>query len=266
MYSFPSKSKATIAGDIIEYVSAGNGVATVVLVNGSGGPIEGWHRIFEPVAGFAKVLAYNRPGIGASSKPRHPQTGSHMVESLRAVLRAAVLPPPYVLVGHSLGGLIVNLYARLYPSEVSAAVLVEATAPQDVVDLVQYENAIQRFARTILDKVAAPNPNAETQHLQATISEIQKAPPFPSVPLTVISGGKPAMAWATASEALAARGRHQQGLASLSPLGKQVIAARSGHFPQFTQPELVVAAIQEAANMAVERDALQVALASRPLS
>lgn len=65
MYKFPSKSKASVVEEIIEYVVAGSGLATVVLVNGSGGPIEGWYKVFEPIAGFAKVFAYNRPGATA---------------------------------------------------------------------------------------------------------------------------------------------------------------------------------------------------------
>lgn len=178
-----------------------------------------------------------------------------MVESLRAVLQAANIPPPYVLVGHSFGGLIMNLFARLHPSEVSAAVLVEATAPKDIDALAKHENAIQRLVRVFLEKVAPQNPNAEVLHGQTTASELQTAPSFPCIPLIVISGGKPAMAWATAPEALTARAEHQKQMACLSPMGKQVIASRSGHFPQFSEPDLVVAAIQEAANTAVERDA-----------
>jgi pimeloyl-ACP methyl ester carboxylesterase len=248
MYRFPAKSKASAAGELIEYVVAGRGDFAVVLVNGSGGPIEGWHKVFEPIAGFAKVLAYNRPGVGGSSDPQHPQTGSHMVESLRAVLKHAKLPPPYVLVGHSFGGLIANLFARLHPAEVAAAVLVEATSVKDVATFARHENAMQRVARRLLDKFFPPNPHSETQHVQAIVAELEAAAAFPPIPLTVVSGGKPAMAWATASSALVARAEHQQELAGLSPLGKRIIAARSGHFPQFTEPELVVAAIREAAH------------------
>lgn len=255
MYTFPPKAKASAAGEVLEYVSAGSGVATVVLVNGSGGPIEGWYKIFEPVASFAKVFAYNRPGIGGSYPPQSPQRGSHMVESLRTVLRAARFSPPYILVGHSLGGLIVNLFARLYPAEVSAAILVEATAPQDIDVLLHHENVLQRMVRKLLNAISPPHPNAESQHVQATVSELQGAPSFPSIPLTVISGGKPAMAWATPAEALAARAKHQKAMAALSPKGRHVIAGRSGHFPQFSEPELIVAAIKDAVSAAPEGDA-----------
>jgi pimeloyl-ACP methyl ester carboxylesterase len=253
MFSFPPKQQAHVLGETIEFVSGGNGASTVVLVNGSGGPVEGWHKVFGPLAEFARVFAYNRPGIGGSSKPRLPQVGSHVVSSLRAALLAAELSPPYVLVGHSFGGLIVNFFARLHPSEVSAAVLIEATGVNDVSVLGEYENAVQRFLRVILEKVAPSNPNAEAQHARSTVAELQLAPPFPAVPLTVITGGKPAMAWATAPEAIAARAAGQRQLVGLSPFGKQTIAARSGHFPQFTEPQLVIAAVKEAANPSFKR-------------
>jgi pimeloyl-ACP methyl ester carboxylesterase len=253
MYSFPPKQQALVLGETIEFVTAGSGASTVVLVNGSGGPIEGWHKVFGPIAEFANVFAYNRPGVGGSSKPRVPQVGSHAVRSLRAALSTAELSPPYVLVGHSLGGLIVNLFARLHASEVSAAVLIEATATKDISVLAKHENSVQRFVRVMLENVAPPNPNAETQHVRSTVAELQLAPPFPAVPLNVITGGKPAMAWATAPEAIAARAATQKELVSLSPIGKQIMATRSGHFPQFTEPHLVIAAVAEAANPSFKR-------------
>lgn len=239
-------------GETIEYVVAGNGTPAVVLVNGSGGPIEGWHKVFGPVAEFSNVFAYNRPGTGGSTKPTVPQVGSRMVASLRQVLDAANLPPPYVLVGHSLGGLLVNLFARLHPSEVAAVVMLEATSPKDAVVLARYETPFQRFARGALDVLVPRDRNAESRHVDSTVSELKNAAAFPAIPLTVVTGGKPAMAWATAPEALAARAAHQRELVSLSPYGKQVIASSSGHFPQFTQPELVISTIREAAGKATD--------------
>lgn len=66
------KAKLSVAGEVVEYVCAGAGSSTVVLVNASGGPIEGWYKVFAPIASFAKVFAYNRPGVGGSSKPKTP--------------------------------------------------------------------------------------------------------------------------------------------------------------------------------------------------
>jgi pimeloyl-ACP methyl ester carboxylesterase len=246
MYKFPPKQKAQVLGETVEYVTAGTGPATVVLVNGSGGPIEGWHKVFGPISGFSRVFAYNRAGIGGSSRPAVPQVGTHMVASLRAVLHAAGVQPPYVLVGHSLGGLIVNLFARLHPSEVSTAILLEATAVEDIAALARYESYLQRLARVVLEKLLPSASNAESRHAVSTALELQAAPNFPPIPLVVVTGGKPAMAWATAAEALAARAKHQHEMLAMSPFGRQVIAAGSGHFPQFSEPELVVREVEKA--------------------
>ncbi len=244
MLSFPTKFKLQVAGELVEYARSGDGPATVVLVNGSGGPIEGWYKVFEPVSHFATVLAYNRPGIGGSAKPSVPQVAGHMVESLRNLLAAVGLRPPYVLVGHSLGGLIVNLFARVYPSEVGAVVFLEASSPDDLVLLKQHESVLQRFLGAAIGKVVPPHPNAETEHVAESAVQLQAAPPFPAIPLTVISGGKIPMAWATPKRVMELRAQHQKDLALLSPLGRHVTAARSGHFPQFKEPQLVVSEIQ----------------------
>ena len=172
-----------------------------------------------------------------------PQAGAHLVDSLRGVLREAEVLSPYILVGHSLGGLIVNLFTRLHPSEVAGVVLLEAASPSDVALLSRHENTVQRFLRKAFSILSPPNPYAETGHVATTVAELERAPAFPPVPLTVITGGKPAMRWATAPEALAARKSGQEGLVRLSPRGTHVIAQQSGHFPQFSEPALVVDAI-----------------------
>jgi pimeloyl-ACP methyl ester carboxylesterase len=255
MYRFHTKQKAEVCGEILEYVVAGSGLPSVVLVNGAGGPIESWLRVFGPVSRSYSTLAYNRPGIGGSSKPQHAQTGFQMVASLHALLRSSNLPPPFILVGHSFGGLIANLYARLHPEHVGGVVLLEATSPEDPEQLSQHENWIQRGIRLLLDKVAPQSPHAETRHVSTTIAELHHAPAFPQVPLVVVSGTKPAMAWATAREAIEARERNQRELLKLSPLNAHILATKSGHFPQFSEPELVVSAIEKAVNWSLHANA-----------
>jgi pimeloyl-ACP methyl ester carboxylesterase len=247
MFSFPPTKQITVLGESLEYVASGSGPSTVVLVNGSGGPIEGWHKVFPALTAVSTVFAYNRPGIGRSSKPRAPQTASHMVASLRNALKAAGLHPPYVLAGHSLGGLVVNLYARLHPQEVAAVVFLEATTPEDVQTFAQGQSRMQGFISTWLERIMPTPENAETKHVAASVAEILDAPRFPPVPLIVITGGKLAMTWAVGPDALAARAASQRALVNLSPQGQQIIAAASGHFPQFSEPELVANAINEIA-------------------
>ena len=231
---------APLPGGDVEHAVSGDGPATVVLVNGSGGPLAAWRPVWSPIAASARVFAYNRAGLGRSAAPASPQHGDALVAQLRDTLRAAGLAPPWVLVGHSFGGLIVQLLARRHPGDIAGVLLLDATAPDDVAVMAAHENGLQRTLRRMLDTVAPTSPFAEVRHAAATAEAVRTAPPFPPVPLTVVTGGRPAMAWATPKAALAARAAHQQALARLSPLGRQVIAARSGHFPQFSEPALVV--------------------------
>ncbi|WP_309893482.1 alpha/beta hydrolase [Archangium sp.] len=244
MNPLPSKQQASIHGQALEYITAGQGSPTIVLINGAGGPLEGWLRVWEPLSVLGTVFAYNRPGIGGSGKPVVPQTGEVIVEALRTLLLHAQLSPPYLLVGHSLGGLAVQLFARTLPEEVSGVVLIEATAPEDVSVMASHRSGFQRLAQRTLDAVFGRDEFGEVEHVSRTVDLIQRVGPFPDVPLVVVTGGRPTMAWATSAQALTARAEHQRRLAALSPQGKQLIASRSGHFPQLTEPEVVVDAVR----------------------
>lgn len=103
--------------------------ATVVFENGSRITLDKWDKVIPEVAKEATVFAYNRPGYGKSDKPSTPRDGKTVVEELRQLLRQQGLQPPYTLVGHSLGGLYMQMYARAYPQEVQGVVLVDSVYP-----------------------------------------------------------------------------------------------------------------------------------------
>jgi pimeloyl-ACP methyl ester carboxylesterase len=130
--------------------------------------------------------------------------------------------------------------------------MLEATSPKDPSVMAKHETKFQHLARRVLDGLAPMHPNAEVKNVERTLAELNEAPPFPSVPLIVITGGKPALAWATAREALIARAAHQKELVALSSLGRQVVAVKSGHFPQFSEPEVVISAVAEAVKTSVQ--------------
>jgi pimeloyl-ACP methyl ester carboxylesterase len=200
-------------------------------------------RVWEPLAALGTVVAWNRPGIGASQPPRVAQTSAAIVEQLRALLLALAVPPPYVLVGHSLGGLHVQYFTRNHPDEVSAVVLLDATAPQDVATMAAGASRLQRSAEALLDRLWPPDPHSEVVHAKASAAQVQSSPDFPAIPLAVISGTRPALSWLTPRPQREARALHQQALSRLSPLGTQTLASRSGHFPQISEPALVVKVI-----------------------
>jgi len=230
--------KTTVAlGELIEYQAIDRGTATIVLVSDSGGPIEGWDHVVDRLAtGMTSVFAYNRAGIGESSEPSRVQAGAHLVESLRTVLRSARLAPPYALVGHRFGGLIVNLFARLYPEEVQSVVMVEAFSPQDMLASSSGERVLHRWIRELSDWFAPPNPKSESLYTAETAREVLSAPPFPAVPFVVISGAR--QGEANAGGAL----RDHRHLGP-STNGRHVVAPNSGRFPHITDPDVVANAV-----------------------
>jgi pimeloyl-ACP methyl ester carboxylesterase len=113
--------------------NAGDGRPTVVLESGDGEPGLSWGRIPQEVAKFAPVCAYDRAGLGWSESSPWPRTLANIVEELRTLLGRAGVSPPYVLVGHSMGGLYMQYFAHRHPEEVAGMVLVDsAHKDQDI--------------------------------------------------------------------------------------------------------------------------------------
>ena len=104
---------------------SGSGEPAVILEAGIAASSISWSLIQPQVAEFTKVVSYDRAGLGWSDPPPRRRTASAMLEELRAVLKAAGVKPPYILVGHSFGGLIALLYAQRYGSELAGVVLVD---------------------------------------------------------------------------------------------------------------------------------------------
>jgi pimeloyl-ACP methyl ester carboxylesterase len=102
------------------------GSPTVVMDAGQGEPCLTWASVQPEVAGFTRVCTYDRAGLGWSERGPKPRTAANIVAELRALLTAAGVEPPYVLVGHSAGGLYLRLLAQEIPDQVAGMVLVDA--------------------------------------------------------------------------------------------------------------------------------------------
>jgi pimeloyl-ACP methyl ester carboxylesterase len=103
----------------------GEGEPTVLFESGIGATHLNWRGIQDPIATLALTVTYDRAGLGWSSHCRTPRTPGNVAAELHQMLEAAGFQPPYVLVGHSFGGLIMRRYALLYPEEVVGVVLVD---------------------------------------------------------------------------------------------------------------------------------------------
>ena len=229
-------------------IISGEGSPAIVLFSGAGVGLQGWEPLYPQIESLGTVFAWNRFGLQGSDAPGGHQSGTVVVASLRELLGYSGVAPPYVLVAHSLGGLFANLYARLYPGEVAGVLLLEATHPDDQ-DALQKNEAHMLKALGRLQDLPEPffraNVQAELAGVEAITREIAAAGDFPPVPLRVVTGGLTPRAAQVSPVEAGAKRAHQDELARLSPLGEQVVAHKSGHFPQWSEPQLVLQVLRD---------------------
>ena len=109
----------------------GSGQPIVVFESGIAATSQNWAGIQEAVSRFARTFTYDRAGLGWSSNAKTERTPTHIVKELRLLLQQARIPGPYLLVGHSFGGLVVRRFAASYPEEVAGVLLVDAMRTED---------------------------------------------------------------------------------------------------------------------------------------
>jgi pimeloyl-ACP methyl ester carboxylesterase len=217
--------------------------------------------VFPGVAAFTRVCAYDRPGttLGAdqfsrSDPVRRPRTAQEAVADLHALLHTAKLPGPYVMVGHSTGGLIVRLYASTYPNEVSGMVLVDAIPETMQTSLTPANWAV--YNRRLLLEAPAPLAayrDLETIDFETSFEQMRRAAaarPLRDIPLVVLSHDRPFDLPADLSADFKhaveqAWGAGQDRLAALLPDARHVAKTHSGHYIQLEQPQRVIEAIRQ---------------------
>jgi pimeloyl-ACP methyl ester carboxylesterase len=257
---------------------SGTGSPTVVLESGLRGAADVWSMssagegaptVFPGVANFTRVYAYDRPGtvVGGESPSRsdpvsQPTTAQDGVADLHALLSAAEEPGPYVLVGHSYGGLVVRLYAMTYPQDVSGLVLIDAVSEFLQAGLTPEQRELWK---PLLDPVTqediAEYGGIERADFDRSFEEVRAAAPLRPLPLIVLSADRP---WGPqvppliASGALppdtlqdfgyvidAAQKKAQEDLAKLVPGAEHITETNSGHDIHNEQPQLVIDAIRQ---------------------
>ncbi|MEM6838874.1 MAG: alpha/beta hydrolase [Cyanobacteria bacterium P01_C01_bin.120] len=128
---------------------SGEGSPTVILEAGiNEGGSQTWERVRPAIEPLSRVCAYDQAGIMWSERRDLPRDANHIAKDLHALLAAAGESPPYVMVGHSLGGLMIRVFADHFSDEVAGFVFVDSSHPE--------QN--QRFPADVLDVMAFPSP------------------------------------------------------------------------------------------------------------
>jgi pimeloyl-ACP methyl ester carboxylesterase len=128
----PPGEMVDVGGYSLHINCVGQGSPTVVLDAGSGGFSAQWVRVQREVSDTTRVCAYDRAGMGWSEMGPEPRDAEQISSELHTLLKGAGIEGPFVLVGHSFGGLYTRTYAARYPDEVAGVVLVDSSSPKQV--------------------------------------------------------------------------------------------------------------------------------------
>jgi pimeloyl-ACP methyl ester carboxylesterase len=199
----------------------------VIFDAGSGDDSTAWNAVAPEVSKFARVVIYDRAGLGRSdARPGNdPISSQDSVETLKALLKVENIKPPYILVGHSRGGLNMQLFAQKYPKEVAGIVLIDSVSRNQS----SHDPAPPKTSNYYREAIT----------FDESREQVKKAGAFPAVPLIVLTATKQ---HGDPNRELLWR-KWQQEITQLSPQGKQIFAWNSGHYIQKQQPELVIDAI-----------------------
>jgi pimeloyl-ACP methyl ester carboxylesterase len=245
----PKPASVQIAPDRqLEVLQVGEGQATVIFESGFSMAWSTWRRVLPDLATQARLIAYSRAGTGTSVAVNGAPTVADRVADLEALIRVAALKPPFVLVGHSYGGLVVRQFASKHPQQVQGLVLVDPASERMTAALRALD--APRAAREDATAVArAPQRfKAEYAHILEQLDRgiDPELGPLPAVPVALLTSIKPE--WPDLL-AFSAEGReawrqaHAHWFAQVRS-GSHVITEASGHFIQNEEPELVVQAVQ----------------------
>ncbi|MES9835245.1 MAG: alpha/beta hydrolase [Candidatus Thiodiazotropha sp.] len=231
----PGASLEEVQGRKVDIAAKGAGSPVIVFESGMGPTMSTWAPIFDSLSKETRVFSYNRPGYGRSRAGSAPATAREIAQQLHQNLLDTGHNPPYLLVGHSAGGIYVNLFARLYPKEVSGVVLIDSTHPS------QFEYF--RKERPLLYSMfttttALGRTRYEASILKGVHNEFSTIEPFPEIPLIVLTAEKSSL-----FETREMREKwleFQRDLAQMSSKAKHRVVGGSGHFIYRDKPGVVM--------------------------
>jgi pimeloyl-ACP methyl ester carboxylesterase len=238
-------------------------------------------RAQDAVAKIARVCTYDRAGLGWSDPAPFPRSFEARVDDLHALITRGHIKGPYILVGHSMGGLLVRLYAKKYPKNIAGVVLIESSEeqvnalPENVADSKVTAAQLGFAANALAAGIDVPQlrpptgPSEQEIALRESVvragqddmramgdiaGELQRAGGLGRLgrtPLVVVTRGKPDRSW---SPAQSQRWEDAQTrLAALSSRSLRLTAQTSGHSVHYDQPEIFGEAVQRVIELARQK-------------
>ncbi len=262
--TFTPAPRPTLPGDKIDvggyrlYLDCkGEGSPTVILESGLDGDVTTWKDVHPAVSQFTRVCRYDRAGLAHSDYGPTPRDAEMTAQDLHTLLNRANVPPPYILVGHSFGGLLIRRYQHDFPEEVTGMIFVDAVHEdwwQEALAVLPPASAddparLASLRLYLTDGWRDPAGNFEAMNLPAVVEQIHETGSLGDLPVivltaenfTVLNPGLPPQV----ESALAALFKEQQArLAALSTRGRQIIVPQTGHNIPRQNPASVVDAIQ----------------------
>ena len=230
-----------VGGYKLRLQTAGSGTPTVILDGGLGNGLEVWSDVFREVARFTRVMAYDRAGLGESEPGPEPRSFTQMATELHKLLHNAGVPPPYVLVGHSMGAGNIRAFAHLFRQEVAGLVFVD---PLNVTAS-KSQTETEREAASAVEEAALENApagvQAEWRFLKSDgrNAQLESFGRPPDVPMMLLVAGRDrAPHWE--ESVLAEYGTWMVEATE----GGLVLTPSSTHYIQLDEPWLVVSAIR----------------------
>jgi len=138
----------------LHLLELGQGSPTILLEAGLMSTVLSWSDLQRELSLSFRVVSYDRAGLGWSDLGPMPRTADRIVDELHAMLERAAIPPPYVLVGHSFGGLTMPLFAARYPEEVAGMVLVDPVVPAEWNPPSEHDRKLTRIGATVCRRAA----------------------------------------------------------------------------------------------------------------
>ncbi|PHS71072.1 MAG: alpha/beta hydrolase [Methylophaga sp.] len=261
-----------IGGYRLHIQCMGEGKPTTIIDTGLGDDSSDWQIILQQSSQLTRTCLYDRAGYGWSDYGPRPRNSRRIAYELGLLLQAAKIPPPYILVGHSFGGFNLRLFAASHPNDIAGLILVESSHERQyerlniklpppykgrrniVITPIQTPNSSDKNKHQLLRDHAYRTAGEEIAALYESSRQVQRFGHIPTVPLIVISRGKPE--WSGNAKAQQREKiwiELQQDLTHLSPLSQHIFAHHSGHDIPQQQPEIIIEAISTMINLVQRR-------------